>query len=55
MGPCIVIIFYYINPNKMHMLQILFYLTTASHGVRHPQHTQSGSNSSTIAADNNKV
>ena len=31
MGPCIVIIFYYINPNKMHMLQILFYLTIALH------------------------
>jgi hypothetical protein len=31
MGPCIVIIFYYINPNKMHMLQSLFYLTTALH------------------------
>jgi len=29
MGPYIVIIFYYINPNKMHMLQSLFYLTTA--------------------------
>ena len=29
MGLCIVIIFYYINPNKMHMLQSLFYLTTA--------------------------
>jgi len=29
MGPCIVIIFYYINPNKMNMLQSLFYLTTA--------------------------
>jgi len=28
MVPCIVIIFYYINPNKMHMLQSLFYLTT---------------------------
>ena len=25
------IIFYYINPNKMHMLQSLFYLTTALH------------------------
>ena len=24
-------------------------------GVSHPQHTQTGSNSSTIAADNNKV
>jgi len=23
--------FYYINPNKMHMLQSLFYLTTALH------------------------
>ena len=31
MGPCIEIIFYYINPNKMHMLQSLFYLTTALH------------------------
>ena len=31
MGPCIVIIFYYINPNNMHMLQSLFYLTTALH------------------------
>jgi hypothetical protein len=27
----ILIIFYYINPNKMHMLQSLFYLTTALH------------------------
>jgi hypothetical protein len=24
-------LFYYINPNKMHMLQSLFYLTTALH------------------------
>jgi hypothetical protein len=31
MGPCIVIIFYYINPSKMHTLQSLFYLTTALH------------------------
>ena len=31
MGPCIVIIFYYINPNKMDMLQSLFYLTAALH------------------------
>ena len=31
MGPCIVIIFYYINPNKLHVLQSLFYLTTALH------------------------
>jgi hypothetical protein len=31
MGLCIVIIFYYINPNKMHMLQSLCYLTTALH------------------------
>jgi len=31
MGPCIVIIFYYINPNKMHKSQSLFYLTTALH------------------------
>ena len=59
----------------MHMLQSLFYLTTALHvsgvtithlqehkttvttasSLRHPQHTQTGSNSSTIAADNNTV
>ena len=31
MGPCIITIFYYIIPNKMHMLQSLFYLTTALH------------------------
>jgi hypothetical protein len=31
MGPSIVIIFYYINPNKMHMLQSVFFLTTALH------------------------
>ena len=31
MGPCIVIIFYYINPNKMHKSQSLFYLTIALH------------------------
>ena len=31
MGPCIVIIFYYINSNKMHKSQSLFYLTTAVH------------------------
>jgi len=31
MGPCNVIMFYRINPNKMHMLQSLFYLTTALH------------------------
>ena len=31
MGPCIVIIFQYINPNQMHMSQSLFYLTTALH------------------------
>jgi hypothetical protein len=31
MGPCIVIIFQYINPNKMHKSQSLFYLTTALH------------------------
>jgi hypothetical protein len=93
MGPGIAIIFWYINPNKMHMLQSLFYLTTALHvsgvtithlqehkttvitasgnrytlllsaaivervgtGVRHPQHTQISSISSTIAADNNTV
>ena len=30
---CIILIciFYYINPNKMHMLQSLFYLTIALH------------------------
>jgi len=31
MGPCIVLIFYYIKPNKMHMIQSLFYLTPALH------------------------
>jgi len=31
MGPCIVIIFQYTSPNKMHTLQSLFYLTTALH------------------------
>jgi len=31
MGPCIVIIFYYINPNKMNLSQSLFNLTTALH------------------------
>jgi hypothetical protein len=31
MDPCIIIIFYYTSPNKMHMLQSLFYLTTALH------------------------
>jgi hypothetical protein len=39
----------------MHMLQSLFYLTTDLHVsgvVIHPQHTQTGFNSSTIAADN---
>ena len=30
-SPCIVIIFQYINPNKVHMLQSLFYLTIALH------------------------
>jgi hypothetical protein len=53
----------------MHMLQSLFYLTTALRvsGVtidlsvlwvactHHPQHTQISSNSSTVAADNNMV
>ena len=29
MGPCIVIIFWYINPNMTHKTQTLFYLTTA--------------------------
>jgi hypothetical protein len=29
MGSCIVIIFQYINPNKMHMSQSLFNLTTS--------------------------
>jgi hypothetical protein len=31
MGPCIVIVFWYINSNKVHKLQSLFYLTTALH------------------------
>jgi len=31
MGPCIVLIFCDINPNNMHMLQSLVYLTTALH------------------------
>jgi hypothetical protein len=31
MGPCIVIIFQYRSPNKMHMLQSLFYLAIALH------------------------
>ena len=31
MGPCIVIIFSYRSPNKMHMLHSLFYLTIALH------------------------
>jgi hypothetical protein len=31
MGPCIVIIFYCTNSNKMHMSQSLFYLTIALH------------------------
>jgi hypothetical protein len=31
MCPWIIIIFYYINSNKMHMLQNLFYLTTTLH------------------------
>jgi hypothetical protein len=41
MGLCNAIIFYYINPNKMHMLRSLFYLTTALHvsgvTITHPQ------------------
>ena len=55
----------------MHMLQSLFYLTTALNisgvtithlqvecvlgGVRHPKHPQISSNSFTIAADNSTV
>jgi hypothetical protein len=31
MEPNYHILFYYINPNKLHMLQGLFYLTTALH------------------------
>jgi hypothetical protein len=31
MCPCILIIFYYRSPKKMHMLQTLFYLTIALH------------------------
>jgi hypothetical protein len=59
------------NSNKMHKSQSLFNLTTALHvsdvtithlqehkttvTVRHPQHTQTGSKFSTIAADNSTV
>jgi hypothetical protein len=45
------------NSNKMHKSQSLFNLTTALHisGVRHPQHTQISSNSSTTAADSSTV
>jgi hypothetical protein len=31
MGPCILVIFQYINPNKMHKSQSLFCLRTALH------------------------
>ena len=31
MGPCIIVIFYYINPNKKHKSQSLFCLRTALH------------------------
>jgi hypothetical protein len=48
MGPCIVSIFQYIS-NKMQRYTVYLYLETT--GVRHPQHTQTGSNSSTIATD----
>ena len=52
MGPCIVIIFYYINPNEMHTLQSLFYLTTAlrfsgvtvTHLQKHKQQTTASGN-----------
>jgi hypothetical protein len=47
MGPCIVSIFQYIS-NKMQRYTIYLYLETA---LRHPQHIQTGSISSTIAAD----
>jgi len=47
MGPCIVSIFQYIS-NKMQRYTVYLYLET---GVRHPQHTQTCSSSSTIAAD----
>jgi hypothetical protein len=55
MGTCIVSIFQYIS-NKMQRYTVSLYLETAVHvcgcyGVRHPQHTQTSSNSSTIAAD----
>jgi hypothetical protein len=53
------------DSNYMHKSQNVFYLTTALHvwnwsecvvgGVRHPQHTQISSNSSTIVADNSTV
>ena len=50
MGTCIVSIFQYIS-KKMHSLFISGNCSTcAAGGVRHPQHTQTGSNSSTIAA-----
>src|SRR5215475_9380771 len=61
MGPCIVSIFQYISNNKQRYT-VYLYLETALHVsggtsthhqecVRHPQHTQTSSNSSTIAAD----
>jgi hypothetical protein len=47
MGPCIVSIFRYIS-NKMQCYTVYLYLETA---LRHPQHTQTSTISSTIAAD----
>ena len=47
MGTCIVRIFQYIS-NKMQRYTVYLYLETA---LRHPQHTQTSSNSSTIAVD----
>jgi len=51
-GPCIVIIFYYINSNKMHMLQSLFYLTTALHISDIITHLQEHQTTVTTASDN---
>jgi len=55
MVPCIVSIFQYIS-NKMQSYTVYLYLETALHvsggtSTHHQEHTQTGSNSSTIAAD----
>jgi hypothetical protein len=53
MSSCIVIIFYYINPNKMHMLQSLFNLATSLRvsGVT-VTHLQEHKTTVTTASDN---